>query len=382
VFIDDGRYARLRLIPWWNQDRLASATVLVAGAGALGNEICKSLALVGVGTLILVDFDRVELPNLSRSVLFRDRDAGRSKVAAAAERIAELNPEVRVFPLHGDVTLDLGLGWFHDADLVFGALDNREARLWVNRCARRTSTPWIDGGIQEIAGQVRVFLPVDACYECGMTEADYANLNLRYSCPGLRRADIEEGKVPTTPTVASIIAGLQVQEGLKILHGRGPADSQALMYNGSTNLFYTSRLPPRGDCLAHEVYPAPRSLPLSARDTEAAALLDAAAEDGANESDLVLELDRDLVEGLYCDHCRHEQEIMAVLSTVKETALPCPECGAERIPKTVYRLGRDSPLASSTLAELGVPPYDVVRVTSPGGEAHLLLAGDRPPSRS
>jgi adenylyltransferase/sulfurtransferase len=330
VLIDDGRYARLRLIPWWDQDRLAAATVLVAGAGALGNEICKSLALVGVGTLILVDFDRVELPNLSRSVLFRDRDAGRSKVEAAAERIAELNPEVRVRPLHGDVTLDLGLGWFLEADLVFGALDNREAMLWVNRCAQRTSTPWIDGGIQELAGQVRVFLPGHACYECGMTEADYAHLNLRYSCPGLRRADMEEGKIPTTPTAASIIGGLQVQEGLKILHGRGPADSQALMFNGSTNLFYLSLLPMRGDCLGHEVYPAPRRLPLSAKDTPARVFLDAASGDGYPAS--VLELDRDLVAGLHCGPCEHEQEIMAVLSTVKETALPCPECGAERVP--------------------------------------------------
>src|SRR5690348_14656367 len=70
------RYARQQLIEWWNQERLRNARVLVAGVGALGNEVLKNLALVGVGHLLLIDFDRVEYSNLSRTVLFRENDVG------------------------------------------------------------------------------------------------------------------------------------------------------------------------------------------------------------------------------------------------------------------------------------------------------------------
>ena len=83
---DDDRYSRLRLISWWRQERLATAKVLVVGAGALGNEVIKNLALLGVGTTYLIDLDAIEASNLSRSVLFRAEDAGRPKAEVAARR--------------------------------------------------------------------------------------------------------------------------------------------------------------------------------------------------------------------------------------------------------------------------------------------------------
>ncbi len=374
---DDDRYARLRLIPWWDQKRLEASTVLVAGVGALGNEIAKNLALLGIGTLVIVDLDDVEISNLSRSVLFRASDAGRPKVDAAAGRLADLNPGVRIVPLKLDVTAELGLGWFLDADVAIGALDNREARMWLNRLARRAGTPWIDGGIQEIAGQVRLFLPGDnACYECGMTDADFAHLNLRYSCPGLKRSQIEEGKVPTTPTVASVIAGLQVQEALKILHGKGAARSTAWMFDGTTNHFYASELAVRDDCLAHETYPDPLRLPLRASDTTLDGLVKALP--GRMEGTPALALDRDLVEALRCEACGAEEEVLEPASRVPEERLACPSCGEERVPALVHRVEAGTPKASRTLAALGVPPYDVVRLTAPGEDRFALLAGDGP----
>src|SRR5437588_11469685 len=86
VIDDDDRYGRLRLIPWWRQDRLAAARILVVGAGALGNEVLKNLALLGVGTVYVIDRDVVETSNLSRSVLFRAEDGGRPKAEGAARR--------------------------------------------------------------------------------------------------------------------------------------------------------------------------------------------------------------------------------------------------------------------------------------------------------
>ncbi len=161
LVIDDGdRYGRLRLISWWRQERLAVAQVLVVGAGALGNEVLKNLALLGLGTVYLIDLDLVEPSNLSRSVLFRAEDAGLAKAQVAARRARELNPEITVIPMHGDVITDLGLGLFAEVDLVIGCLDNREARLWVNRQCWKTGTPWIDEASRRFRGWSRSsFLP-------------------------------------------------------------------------------------------------------------------------------------------------------------------------------------------------------------------------------
>ncbi len=178
------RYATLNLISWWNQEKIHNAKVMVAGAGALGNEVLKNLALLGVGYIFIADFDRVEASNLSRSVLFREKDSGRSKVEVAAECIKDMNPDVKVATFHGDITNDLGLGVFREMDVVIGCLDNRSARLSVNRACWHMGTPWIDGAIDVLMGMVRIFIPpYSACYECTMTEQDYALMNLRYSCP-------------------------------------------------------------------------------------------------------------------------------------------------------------------------------------------------------
>ena len=93
VDLDEDRYHRQSLITWWDQERLSDASVLVIGAGALGNELVKNLALVGVGTVVVVDLDQVENSNLSRGVLFREGDEGADKATVVAARAAELNPD-------------------------------------------------------------------------------------------------------------------------------------------------------------------------------------------------------------------------------------------------------------------------------------------------
>ena len=82
--VTSGRFARLEAITWWDQPLLQKARVLVIGAGALGNEAIKNLALLGVGHVVVADMDRIELSNLSRSVLFRERDEGQPKAECAA----------------------------------------------------------------------------------------------------------------------------------------------------------------------------------------------------------------------------------------------------------------------------------------------------------
>src|SRR5690606_11212651 len=97
---------------------------------------------------------------------------------------------------------------------------------------------------------------------CAMTENDYRLISLRYSCPLLKREDLLAGKVPTAPTIASMIAGLQTQEALKLLHGLPVQAGAAMVFNGIANNFYTTHYQRREDCLSHETYP--ESIPLSA----------------------------------------------------------------------------------------------------------------------
>ena len=91
-----GRYDTLNLISWWQQEKVSKAKVMVVGAGALGNEILKNLALVGIGHILIIDFDIIEAANLTRSVLFRAEDIGKLKAEVAAQRLKELNPDVKV----------------------------------------------------------------------------------------------------------------------------------------------------------------------------------------------------------------------------------------------------------------------------------------------
>src|SRR5437867_5119513 len=134
--LDEDRYDRLRLIPWWNQKKIEAARVLVVGAGALGNEILKNMALLGFRRIVVVDMDDIERSNLSRAVLFREDQVGQSKAEAAAQSFQALsNNRSSVKAIRADIVHGCGLGLFAWADVIIAGLDNREARLWINRAA-------------------------------------------------------------------------------------------------------------------------------------------------------------------------------------------------------------------------------------------------------
>jgi adenylyltransferase/sulfurtransferase len=378
LFIDDSdRYSRLRLIQWWDQEKLRAAKVMVVGAGAIGNEVLKNLALLGIGHVWVIDLDEIEDSNLTRSILFRQADCGRSKAIAAAEAVRNINPDVKITPIHGNVITDVGLGLFREADVVIGCLDNREARLWVNRSCWKVGTPWIDGGIQEISGVAKVFVPPDgACYECAMTENDYRLINLRYSCPLLRREELQAGKVPTAPTIASMIGGLQVQEALKLLHGLPVSAGEALVWNGVANNFYKTAYQRRENCLSHDTYPEPIELPLSSAESTPDDLFVAAATHFGGKRELTLSLDRDLVVSLDCA-CGHSRPVMKPQQLVGAADAKCPKCDHDARPRLEHSINAGSMLAKERLSALGVPPYDIVRVADDQCENVFLLAADQ-----
>src|SRR6185436_19593544 len=275
--LPEDRYDRQRLIPWWEQERLAAARVLVIGAGALGNEILKLLALSGVGHIMIFDMDRIEVSNLSRTVLFKETDAGALKAEVAAERVSELNPHTIAVGRAQNIKHELGLGAFVWADVVICGLDNRLARIFVNSSCARTRRTWIDGAIEGLSGIVRVFDPArTACYECTMNEADRKNVQDRLSCAMLARDEINLGHVPTTSVAASLLAALEVQEAIKFLHGQPTLYGEGLHVNGMWHDFSRVQYRRRDDCPAHDHFEQIVPLQLGVNDITLGELLDRA----------------------------------------------------------------------------------------------------------
>lgn len=250
--INENKYSRLELISWWDQSVLKKAKVLVVGCGALGNEIIKNLVMLGVGNIFVCDMDNVERSNLTRSVLFRMEDEGKPKAEVAAKRAMEINPDVKIKYFTGNI-FNLGLGVFAEMDIVICGLDNREARLFVNQSCYKVNKPWIDGAIEVLSGVARMFIPsTEICYECTMTEVDYKLLNKRKSCLMLGIDEIDQGRTPTTPTISSIIGGIQVQEAVKYLHGQKDLlVGKGFVFNGATNDSYIVEYNSNPDCPSH-----------------------------------------------------------------------------------------------------------------------------------
>ncbi len=364
---EDGRFSRFGLIGWWDQERLAQARVLVIGAGALGNEILKNLALLGVGNVFVADLDRIENSNLSRSVLFREEDLGQSKAEVAVRRMREIYRGTNAQGWTGNIVYDLGLGVYKWADIVIGGLDNREARVAINQCAARAGRIWIDGAIERLEGVARVFNPATGpCYECTMSDVDWKMLEARRSCALLSRAEMEGGKVPTTPTTASVIAGIETQEAVKFLHGRQTLEGQGFIFDGALHNSYVVKYKRKPDCPSHEAYDPWEVLSLTTATTRIGDFLEKVR--GDLGKDAVIELNQDVLASLHCEKCGEEEAVWTSLGKVTEKQGKCPKCGENRSPRTFHTIGEEDSagLLDRTLAGIGVPAWDVL-----GGRAGL-----------
>jgi molybdopterin/thiamine biosynthesis adenylyltransferase len=355
----DDRFDRFRRISWWDQQKLRASKILVVGAGALGNEILKNLALLGVGNVLVADMDLVENSNLSRSILYRERDDGRRKAEIAAARAKDIYPEINTHWFHGDVVYELGLGVYGWADLVIAGLDNREARLQVNRNCWKAGTPWIDGATEVLQGVVRVFIPPDGpCYECTMSQAEWEILKERHGCAGMKAEEMQLGRVPTTPTTASIIAALECQEAVKMLHGLNGLGGKGMVFNGMTYDTYVVEYQSNPDCLSHETYGQVIRLDQSAGKATVGDLLEAAR---ANLGDLaLLEFNHEILLSFHCPTCQKSEDVFHALGSVPEHDARCPNCERMREVKSIQSVDGSEGFLDRTLAEMGVPLFDYV----------------------
>lgn len=358
---EEDRYDRLRLIPWWDQDRLRNATIMVVGAGAIGNELVKNLTLLGIGRILIIDMDSIESTNLTRSILFRAKDVGRNKAEVAAERAMEVNPDVKAKAFVSNIIDDIGLGVFRRMDVILGGLDNREARLSINQSSYKVEKPWIDGAIEALSGFARVFVPGQgACYECTMTEADWRQINKRKSCALLTHKQMSEGKIPTTPTSSSVIAGIQVQEMLKLLHADRNLPNLAgrgFVFNGLTHDSYVVEYQVKDDCMSHETYDEIQEKPWSAKTLTLRKLLEEVRADLGESA--IIDLDRDIAIRCKC-HCGEEQDLFIPVHKLKGEMLICPKCGEAMQFTSFHLIEGEEEFLDKTLYEIGIPLLHVI----------------------
>ena len=236
------RYARHIILPGIGADgqrKLAEAKVLVIGAGGLGSPAAMYLAAAGVGTLGLVDFDRVDLSNLHRQLLHDTADVGRPKVDSATERLNELNPNVDVVGYRELLSSANAFEVIGPYDVVVDGTDNFPVRYLVNDATQLLDKPLVYGSIYQWEGQASVFLPgpETPCYRCLFPEPPP---------PGTVPSCAEGGVFGVLP---GIIGSIQATEAIKLILGAGePLAGKLVLYDALRNEFTTVKLRWDPDC--------------------------------------------------------------------------------------------------------------------------------------
>ena len=232
------------------QERLKSARVVVIGAGGLGSPAALYLAAAGVGTLGLVDYDRVELSNLQRQVLFDSAAVGRLKTEAARERLLALNPEITVVPHTLTLRAENVLQVLRDYDLVLDGTDRLTTRYLVNDACVLLGKPLVSAAIHRFEGHAMTYLPGRGpCYRCLFPEAE----------EGVVASCSEAGVLGVLP---GVLGAIQATEAVKILTGIGePIVGRLVTYDALELRFLELPVTRRLDCAVcgeHPMITAPQ----------------------------------------------------------------------------------------------------------------------------
>ena len=385
------------LLSWFKIDKVKNAKVLVVGAGALGNEVMKNLALFGVGNIFVVDFDKIEYSNLTRSILFRpeDADKGYYKAEVAAKRLKEINPTINVKAICGDLATDVGLGIYRRMDVVLGCLDSLRARVLLNRLCFRAGKIWIEGGIGDMEGQVAAYQLNRSCYECSLSEeenADVAGVGYenRASCPQIAQGNAERGRVATTPVSASIIGAIQAQEAMKIIHGEELLSGAFASLIGSM-FHYEGKNIQAGtfefssyneDCISHEFWDNIVEMPdLSADTTIKNALQLIKKSLDVEEVTINLRNDK-FVDYLSSRFDNKKYETMLPASKIpnlidEDKELEYLSINYGGLYQHSYEnIDEEFPYPDLTLKQVGIPYLDVLQITTEKGYVYLELSSD------
>jgi molybdopterin/thiamine biosynthesis adenylyltransferase len=219
------------------QSKIKQATVAIIGVGGLGSPVCMYLTAAGIGRLIIVDDQMVEISNLNRQVLHWQEDArtSRSKVDSAAEKLNAMNPDLKVQKHSERITSDNISLLLVDADIIVDCTDNFETRMIMNDYAIDSSKPFVHGAVESLHGQITTILAGKTpCLRC-----------IFHRTPG-RKATIS-----ILGSTAGVVGAMQANEVLKIVTGLGePLLGKMLVLDMENNCYETISIEKDPNCIA------------------------------------------------------------------------------------------------------------------------------------
>ncbi|MGB9927096.1 MAG: HesA/MoeB/ThiF family protein [Methanosarcina sp.] len=214
------------------QEKLRKAKVLVAGAGGLGSPISTYLAIAGIGKIILVDFDTVDLSNLNRQFLHHEKDLGRAKVESAKEKLLAMNSGIEVEIIQEKLTEANIEALIPECDIIVDALDNQETRHMLNRFAVKRKIPLVHGAVSGYDGQATTIIP-------GKTPCFYCIF------PRISKKEV----FPIIGATPGIIGSIQANEVIKFLTGQGKLlEGRLLFWSGLSGSFSEISLSKLNSC--------------------------------------------------------------------------------------------------------------------------------------
>ncbi|MBM4135430.1 MAG: molybdopterin-synthase adenylyltransferase MoeB [Nitrospira sp.] len=235
------RYSRQIILPEVGEEgqkKIGSARVFLVGAGGLGSSVGYYLTAAGIGTITIIDNDKVELSNLQRQIAHTIKTLGMPKAESAKETFQSLNPDVHVVAIKQRLTKENILDLIRDYDIVIDCSDNFPTRFLVNDACVMTKKILVTGAVSQFEGQVMAVIPgVGPCYRCLFEE------------PPVPDAFPSSHDVGILGVVPGVIGILQATEVLKILLGKGEILKDTLLiYNALTATFRKVTVPKRPDC--------------------------------------------------------------------------------------------------------------------------------------
>jgi len=234
------RYSRQIMLPDFDlagQTTLLESTALIIGLGGLGSPIAMYLAAAGVGHLILVDFDTVEISNLQRQIIHTTEQLGQSKVASAKAALQQLNPEIRLTCVNQQLNANQLKEYVQTSNIVLDGSDNFNTRFMLNQVCVENQTPLVSGAAIRLEGQVSVFLNngQGPCYRCLYKDGEDQDM----TCS-------ENGVLAP---VVGIIGSIQATEAIKVLTHLGePLDGRLMMLDAKYMEWRTIKLKKDPSC--------------------------------------------------------------------------------------------------------------------------------------
>jgi molybdopterin-synthase adenylyltransferase len=341
-----------------SRERMAQLRFIVAGAGALGNEVVKALGLLGAGAVMVVDPDLIEPGNLTRSVFFRPRDCGLPKAETLCGSLSGMFPATQWCFRNCEIA-DVGLNDIAGTDLLLSCVDNDLARIEIAWIGLRLNIPVSDaglGGPDYWHGRVSFFAGRrSACFCCKLSPSRRRELLTTAQATGNSCwANTVAPTLPSTPTMAAIFGSLQVDFGLRrLLELQNCSAAEFDSCSLEIRLDEHARLkrfvtPVSAHCPLHAAAEQ-KLFPLPHPDATARELIE-------GQSLETLDLDWPICVAARCLACGKEWQPMRRVAFLRRRGT-CPGCGSRNIleSENVARLDRNSAWADTPLARLGLP---------------------------